>query len=416
MKYYLGPWLWSGEHDGYAPPPGAVGAIDLGRVPEMGRKASSRGGCLCWTDGDLPSEFTQLGSGDAREIKRDQRIVDTLSTVTSAGKSPEGDTLAEMILDCLLLGSDPLGLSGPHVAEPDSSGWNHLHLWGHGNSHVTAQRFEWGKSRVTSILQACLRDQFRSLHQDANAGKLRDKFHHLRVLDYWCEQYRLDDWREFVPKSLQKDTPGRIRHETTITDSFTRANAGTLGSSAEGWSWTTVAGSWQIVSNAAANIGTQGSARAGSDLSSTNHYAQGTVTPSGISAGCGCCVRFATSADTYYLGWGRNNATITYRLRKQVAGTGTTLNDVNTTAFTGGVLKTEANGSSLTLYKAGSVVNGPITDTSITTGTRCGVAVQASAGGTVDDWSAADLAASGVTYVQTERTWRGYRRGYHTYK
>jgi hypothetical protein len=127
-------------------------------------------------------------------------------------------------------------------------------------------------------------------------------------------------------------------------------------------------------------------------------------------------VRFATSADTYYLGWGRNNASITYRLRKQVAGTGTTLNDVNTTAFTGGVLQTEINGSSLTLYKTGSAVNGPITDTSITTGTRCGVATQASTGGTVDDWSASDLSAGGVTYVQTERTWRGFRRGYYTYK
>jgi hypothetical protein len=266
------------------------------------------------------------------------------------------------------------------------------------------------------LLKAALRDQFRELHRDASEGKLRDRLQHLRVLDYWCEQYRVDDWCDFVRQLLQKDVRGRVKHETTITDAFTRADAGTLGTSAEGWSWTTVTGTWQIVSNAAANVGSTGSARAGSDLSSTNHYAQGTVTPSGTSAGCGCCVRFATSADTYYLGWGRNNATVTYRLRKQVAGVGTTLNDVNTTAFSGGVLKTEANGSSLTLAKDGATVNGPVTDTSITTGTRCGVATQAGSGGTVDDWSASDLAASGMTYVQTEKQWRGYRRGYYTFK
>lgn len=418
MRYYLGPWRWRNDDDGYCSPAGAIGAIDLGRVPEMGRKASARGGCLCWTDGDLPSEFTRIGVGDAREIKRDQRLVDVMSTVTSAGKSPEGDTLADMILDCLLLGAEPLGLSAPRVAEPDCSGWHHLHLWGHGQAHVTAQRFEWGSSRVTSILQASLRDQFRDLHRDAAAGKLRDNLHHLRVLDFWCEQFRVDDWREFVPKSLHKDIPGRLKHETTITDSFNRADNANLGTSSGGWSWTAVAFSsgWGIASNVASNSTNGSIYRADSDLSSSNHYAQAAATASGTTSFVGMCVRFASAANTHYNGMARNNATTTYRLRKMVSGTSTTLNDVSTTAFSSGTIKTEINGTSLTIYNGVSAVNGPITDSSISGNTRTGVVNSVGPGGTLDSFEAADLAASGVTYVQTEKTWRGYRRGYYTFK
>lgn len=253
------------------------------------------------------------------------------------------------------------------------------------------------------------------MFHDAHDGKLRDDKQHLRVLDFWCEQHKIDDWRQFVPQALHKHVPGRVRHETTITDTFDRTNASSLGTSSGGWSWANGAISgWGISSNKANATVNGNLARAQSDLSSANHYAAGDVVTSGTTAAVGLCVRYSTSADTHYNGWGRNNSSPTYRLRKVVSSTPTNLNDVSTTAFSSGTLKIEINGTSLALYKDGVVVNGPVTDSSIAGNLRTGLINSVATGGTVDNFQASDLSASSIVYVQLERWARGYARGIWT--
>lgn len=413
MKYYLGNWRWDSGEDAYCAPDGAVGAIDLGAVTDMSAPASSRPGCLCWAEGALPSEYTLLGEGDVRQITRTQRIVDALASVTAGKKRPAGATLQSLIHNCLTDCADPLGEGAPRVAEPALDGWIDLWLWGHGRVH--GERFEWGTSTHTAVLKASLRQQFADLFADAQNGKLCDDKQHLRVLDFWCDQFRIDDWRQFVPQKLHKHVPGRVRHETTITDTFDRTNASTLGTSSGGWSWVNGAISgWGISANKANSTVNGNLARAQFDLSSANHYASGDAVPSGTTAAVGLCVRYSASADTHYDGWARNNATTTYRLRKVVSGTATNLNDVSTTAFASGSLKTEINGTSLSLYKDGVVVNGPVTDSSIAGNLRTGLVVVLGTGGTIDNFQASDLSASSTVLVQLESWARGFSRGMWT--
>lgn len=412
MKYYLGHWLWDSAEDAYCPPVGALGAIDLGAVTDMGVRASSRPGCLCWSNDPLPSEYTLLGSGDVRQITRTPKIVDALAKLTSGQKKPAGATLQALIHNCLTDCADPLGEGAPRVAEPAMDNWVDLWLWGHGRVH--GERFEWGTSTHTAIVQASLRRQFNELFYDAHSGNLRDDKQHLRVLDFWCEQYKIDDWRQFVPQALHKHVPGRVRHETTITDTFDRSNASSLGTSSGGWTWANGAVSgWQILSNVANATVAGCMARAQSDLSNANHYATGDVVPSGTSAGVGLGVRYSSSLDTHYDGWGRNNTTVTYRLRKVVSGTTTNLNDVSTTALTSGTLKTEINGTALSLYRNGVSVNGPITDSSIAGNLRTGI-ITSGTGGTLDNFLASDIASSSTVFVQLECWARGFARGIWT--
>lgn len=413
MNYYLGHWRWDATEDAYCPPVGAVGAIDLGAVTDMGTRAASRPGCLCWSQDRLPSEYTLLGTGDVRQIRRSPLIVDALASLTAGKKRPAGATLQSLIHNCLTDCADPLGEGAPRVAEPAMDGWCDLWLWGHGRVH--GERFEWGTSTHTALVQASLRKQFAEMFHDAHDGKLRDDKQHLRVLDFWCEQHKIDDWRQFVPQALHKHVPGRVRHETTITDTFDRTNASSLGTSSGGWSWANGAISgWGISSNKANATVNGNLARAQSDLSSANHYAAGDVVTSGTTAAVGLCVRYSTSADTHYNGWGRNNSSPTYRLRKVVSSTPTNLNDVSTTAFSSGTLKIEINGTSLALYKDGVVVNGPVTDSSIAGNLRTGLINSVATGGTVDNFQASDLSASSIVYVQLERWARGYARGIWT--
>src|SRR5207253_2934705 len=94
--------------------------------------------------------------------------------------------------------------------------------------------------------------------------------------------------------------------ETTITDDFNRADGTTIGNQL---TWTEVAGTWDTVSNQVQMTGPASdsatySARAESDLSSADHYAQlvyvnaGTVT---TQAHLGPAARFSPSAQTHYL-------------------------------------------------------------------------------------------------------------------
>lgn len=423
MKYYLGPIPWRTKpFPSFGLPAGALGMIDLAPLLAQSVGGSDRPVCVCWSSSALlPSEYTLIGDGDCRELTPGAAVKSAFQSLV--GYRPQGTLLVELIYDCLLGGADPDGQSGPMPLVPGTNGW--LDLWMPGHSRVLGERFEWGRSgsrgsNHTAKLKQLLRKQFTQLMDLAQQGKLKDAQQHRRILDAWCDKYGLqgaDDWREFVPTALQKDVPGRLKHETTITENFTRSDSTTqIGNVL---TWTQVSGTWGTFSNAAYKASTANVnhvARAESDLSSSDHYAQVVVSPTGSGSSAtsasfyGPCARFDGSAATCYL---TGNFSDDQYISKIVSGTATNLTSAAHTYANDETYKLECNGSTLTIYVDGSPVTN-VTDTSIAGNTRCGLE-SFGVNATMDDFEAADLAAAGILYTQLERSTRGLMRGMFTY-
>jgi hypothetical protein len=230
------------------------------------------------------------------------------------------------------------------------------------------------------------------------AQRFRDKYK--RYLGGLVRKYAL--WTMgrtlFIPPDLTDE--GELPPETTITDNFNRADADPLGSSSEGWSWTEVEGDIDIVSNQGQVNSSSGwaVARAESDLSSSDHYAQSdavSITGTNFEYVCGGAVRFNSSANTHYLCmYGFSEVALI--IFKKVAGTGTELGRTSITTAFPEPLKMEVNGSALKAYQSGTQ-RVSLTDTSITGNTRTGVSMFRQTGAsTFDNFQAADLAAGGA--------------------
>lgn len=174
------------------------------------------------------------------------------------------------------------------------------------------------------------------------------------------------------------------------TDSFTRANAGTLGAS-----WTEQAGSggYKIVSNAATPVSLTG-ADAWTFNNTVawpnNQYSQANITVTGTSgsqAGEGVAVRAASGAVTGYRIVIDHAASGNFDLEKQNAGSLTTI--ANTTqAFTDGdLLYLEVQGTSLVVKINGATIAAlSSTDASIASG-NAGITFSTSeTAASLDNW------------------------------
>lgn len=410
MKFYRGPWVWNDTEKSWNPPDGFTG-LDLRNITDQSSQGGTPGIGLFFGKGNLPSEYDLLGSGAHRDVKTSARLRNLVPC--RKGYAPKGNDLLGLVWDTLTDGADPDGDDFAKPIMPGTDGRLSLHC---GQSHH--ERFRWGNQNVKAVI----RKDFARLFKDAGEGKLKDRFQHLRVLDFWCEQFGLngpEDWKELVPNALHKDVPGRMRHETTYQDTFDRADSSGLGTSSGGQTWSNVSFSWNVVSNKA-HAGSNGAlSRLDADLSSADHYAQADFETTS-DAFVGPAVRFSSSGATLYVGYSRNTlggVSGTNRIVKIVAGTTTSLSQTNTGgAFASGTIQTEVNGSSLTQYRDASITVGPITDTSITGNLRTGLKEAGPFSATdvkADNFEAADLGGGGggIVYTQLERSVRGYRRG-----
>src|SRR5690606_34435213 len=295
--YRLGPLGWDTSEEGVAywrAPVGAVGMVDLGRESDFGSPGSDRLMCVFAVPAGIKisnDTWPLLATGDMREIAVTSLMQDLWES--QSGYRPSGDKLVDLIFDYLTSGSDPDWGDACKPLMPTVRGNLDLHFGGH--SLVKRERFRFGVHPHTNRVKALLHRQFAELAEAAGKGRLKDKDHHRRVLDYWCEKYKLtgkDDWKELVPAELQKDVPGRLKHETTITESFNKADSDTLGPDLM---WTETQGDIDVVSNTAwhQTVAGRSVARAESDLSSADHYAQAVVTlTSGTSTNVSPCCRF----------------------------------------------------------------------------------------------------------------------------
>lgn len=393
-NYYIGPWVWNSEEAVWQAPKGTAGLIDL--RPTAAREATvshaNNIGFFATTE-LLGLEYSLIGTGDLRNLTASS--LGKTAWGTKTGYAPKGLTLLDLLWDQLTDGSDPEGKVAVKPLMPTREGNLELHLGGH--SLVRSERFKWGEHPHTAKVQALLQNDYRMLHETA---RKENKNFDRKVLDFWSKQYGVS-WREFVPPELRGNHPGPLPHETTITESFNTTDGDTLGPDL---TWTEVLGDWDIVSNAARIIDSVTTshygARAESDLSSADHYAQADLltAPAGATRYGGVMTRFAAAANTGYM----------YRL--MTAGTETRLTSVSagspTDLATGGTvtvalpdtMKCEINGSTLKGYWNGSEILS-VTDSGITGNTRTGIRGQSGSGVKVDIdvFEAADLGAPATT-------------------
>lgn len=381
MRWYVGPWQWRlTPWPAWNPPAGFAG-LDLRSLPQHAI-GSTGYGLFFGSGADPGSDYTLIGDGSWIDIKPTGR---TLAAIPRRkGFTLAGDTLRDLLLSILTDGADPAGLDGARPILPTVGQRTELHC----GAQQFSRPFAFDNSTHANRVRDVLRNDFAAIHDAAVKGQTRDPEIHRRVLDYWCLQFGVADWREFVAPALRPHIPGRLPHATTITESFT----GTFGSAlGPNLTWTSISGSWRIGnSNAAGKSATNSVvdlARADSDLSSADQRAQIKRLGSNTSHYQGACVRVpSTSTKTFY---GVFNDNFIY-IMKMVAGVQTNITSAANAAVSGDIYKVSANGSTIKSYCNGTEKLST-TDTAITGNLRCGVQLFAAVDDLLDDFEAADL-------------------------
>lgn len=175
---------------------------------------------------------------------------------------------------------------------------------------------------------------------------------------------------------------------TRLDETWTHADDASLTADLT-WTETQTGGSLSIVSNKAHLAGGASavcSARAESDVSTSDQICTVDCTWQSSTARMGGCVRFSASASTYYLGSGSAFSDVD-EINKVVAGTRTQLaSQADTIGAESKIVTTTADGSSISV-KVGAASTLSVTDTSITGGTRGGIAGSSNTGASTDgDW------------------------------
>lgn len=415
MKWHIGPWRWVSDDDGnrYEGPEGTRCAIDFRSIPEQsiaGQHMSGVGLFLC--PRDTPSEWETIGRGNWHDLKADKRLRDLFPK--RGKRNLQADDLIGLVRETLNNG-DPTGQEFCKPLMPSSLGVLEVTM----DRQRHCERFQWGKSKESNIVRDVIRadmDDLIERCQREPGEKKRE--HHRRVLDMLCEQYGVDDWKEFVMPNRVKDIPGRLQHETSLSDDFTRADQTGLGTSAEGWSWASVVAGINIVSNRARSTADNNASRAESDLSSADHYAESDIIQSAATTrNVGVRCRYSAAVNTCYEATSNGASTGSFLLKRITAGTPTTLSTVDRgTTVTTRTTRVTVSGSNLD-YWEGGVSKTTATDTNITGNLRCGLGKSGTQQTGTQEWDnfvCSDGAAGGILFTQLERGLRGVTRGVYT--
>lgn len=257
---------------------------------------------------------------------------------------------------------------------------------------------------------------------DVQAGRM-PAGQHLRALDYLRAKYvsgRAQDEVDAFLSGVRGGLPdeGILPRSTTIQCNFNDAD-GVLESHANDdggsghlqgtWSWTATVSDWNIATNQASSAGSDNVATATASLSSDDHYSQfGFVSLSGAANLLTTNVRQADANNMYVGGYRNDNQ---WEIFERITGTFTQLGtDLSTNAVPSTSIKLSISDSTLELFRDG-VSQGTRTDTSLTGTLTTGFRVTSS-GAVIDDFEAADLAASTFDLDRIERrTMRGVMRG-----
>ncbi len=400
MNLYLGRWEWhTADSFPYWRAPGGnqVGALDLRSIPQMSRR------------GGMPEGFGLFAydTPQSHPLLRRSLGVGFDAPLDATGQTflrnrlglPAGDISSprKFIRAAVLNGDSTGALRMKPLTGNRRSGvelrftsqdvirerWSETHpVFA---STVAVFRADYTRERKARVPLLILRRMTGSKMQDL-WGEMTDA----RAVELLPTAYNTDGWR---------------RPRTTITENWNCADD-TTGISCN-LTWLVTAGNIDLLSNKASfrSIDASMDARAESDLSSDDHYAQldvvTLVQPATGDTSCGPCARFSASARTWYLAYLTNQASGSDKIifYKVVAGIFTALDtDQNITLSIPDTMKCEVNGSTMKSYFNG-VVKHNFTDTAITGNLRTGMfgwirSGESAGDAEVDNFSAADLAAA----------------------
>lgn len=419
-------------------PLGALGGLDLRSIPQHAAGPTAAGfGVVV-----LPAQGNSVGPylGDNLSGMMLAPRKTALRNALGIGEAIVGTTLLDVLWELFTQHADPTGQTRWRPIMPTAQGIMELHLGGF--SLVRAERFdraqhplvlqqeglEWKRLKETcaasaQVLQSAgttwefvsnLWAGMRSLsvtdpavtgsrewRKLAAIVSLTPPLQHQRRLTALAVKYRmrpeelLDLWGEPYVEPLP--------HSTTITESFNKADADTLGPDL---TWTEFEGDTDVVSNEAVQqtAAARCSSRADSDLASDDHYAQAQFQK--VSGGSGgrrfgaVSRKDGTTTVTFYKGAHRGDIDEDQFIQL-VSGTRTIVGSTaDVLSFsTWYTLKMESDGSSHRVFRDGVVKLGPTTDTVITGNLRTGISLQDGTAGKskADVFEAADLAAGPTT-------------------
>lgn len=419
-QYGLYPWTWDATMSTHRPPEGSASVLDLRPVPEQSRFGQSAGwGFFAWS-GDRPSDAIDLGTGDCRELQPTIGQRNELRIRLGLSANPEGATLVDCLADVFGDKSDPTGEAGPKPILP-SDGSYEIHLPGH--SRVWALAYNGveilsanPRGRANKVRERIRLDIKEAL--DTGGSELAAKVlgHTLRRHGYSDDEVRggasgrRGEWTRLMrPADLLRAGGNAFRPKrpaTSYSDSFTRADASTLGAAWSVYLATTEFGI-SLSRCIGGKSGTWGagvieSARYNSDVSSADHWTSATITAYDVGGGdawLGVMSRFSASAHTgYYWAHVSRSSGLSNRLSKVVGGTETTLVTPSMTNASGDVVQCRCSGSTIS-GRTNAVQQASVTDTTITGHTRGGLvyrSVYMAFRPFWDDWSIDDGISAGA--------------------
>lgn len=411
IYHYLSPLIWSTEYiRGWSAPSGCVLGLDMRSLDAQ----SLAGEYGDWSTAYVLSEnqqtgndFVLLGIGRVDEVYPSQYAKDAWTTLI--GIKPIGSTLLDWIIN---LGTDQAIIDGSRPIKPFiPTKEENIELFLPLHSKVWTRKFgEWNptNNKYHNRIRDLLRYDFKKLKKEGLNEYILGKF-----LSILSKKYKCD------PKEIDTDDKIKIQKPTTtITDDFTRGDGDTIGNTlswTEYHDWDTVSNRAKFVANqgGAVDVTNGGDARAETALSADDHYSQVNVYDlHDWEAQGGSAVRFASGAETFYLHRATLYSSQQSIIAKMVSGTLTNLNITTASPSSGVLVKTDANGSTLTGYFNGSQVN-QCTDTAITGNLYCGIYsytyVAYSLG--VDNFEASDGISDGGSTARTARLLNGLLRG-----
>lgn len=377
-------------------PAGAISAINLGPVGGV-----PMGVFAVPNSESLSAEHTLISTDGRLSPVNSARLANWFGVASIAAT-----TIPDAIFELLTVQSDPTGSTRCKPLVPTRVGEYQVHLGGKivamqlDRLGTAMQRAVWERTReVVRVDLESLRNRARAGGCFSPVTKEVDPDYHRRILTGLIAKYGAS-FEELKPDNWpSSETP--LARQTVITESFTATDSATDMSA--DLTWANVIGVFGITSNRGYCVSTggvgdlRGFARAESDLSTSDHYAQCDIT--GLSGAFdnrrhGPTVRNnAADEECYAVDLGGAGA-ITLR-HNSGTGTETTLDSDTVTLSLPDTVRIDVSGSSLEVFFNG-VSTLTATDTAISGNTRCGMCagLTVGTGRNFDTWSAGDLGGS----------------------
>ena len=403
MPLYLAPWTWR-TNDGspYWDSPRSdirTGCWDLRSDPRAGVAGGTPGSHLLVLS--QPDNAAGIFLGDNPESLVSAPLRRGIATALSLGETLLATTPASILLELLTRFADPTGQASWRPLRISPQKGLQLRI---GNQVVYQAPFDI-MSRSWANTLAVFQTGYRAMR---DYDRARGSDHYLRYLTAKILEYQLgkDVLLAGMGAIIESEIP--LPRQTTLLDNYNRADADALGTSSEGWSWTEVVNDIDILTNEAREGNTTsvvGRARAESDLSSDDHYAQHKAIFSAATADqAGPIVRYSAAADTGVFSMVRGATTTTGRIGKVVTGTETSLATFNETPApaSGLVAKLEVDTVDLCTLYYNALSKVTVTDATGVGNLRTGIRLDnrsATIHPGADNFEAADTAAGGAVPV-----------------